>query len=119
MPVRVGPEVQGLPRPLIAGLPCAAVKFPPIAPLTRREAAAARHSMPYFEESLQILAPDMESRQLVEAMVRELSVALDEYDGRPLLTRWLSRDPGHKTRLRDWMLEVKGLAESRLAAPDA
>lgn len=57
-----------------------------------------------------------EHQALAAAVVRELDASLEEYEQRTWWRRWAAGDAGHKTRLRPWMLEVKGELDRRLAS---
>lgn len=83
----------------------------PIAPLTRREARAAKQFRADMGELVAALGPTEASYgavTLIQRAVRQLDDAIAEYDRRAW---WrLTPDAGHRIRLRPWMLEMRALA---------
>jgi len=94
------------------------VKLPPIAKLTRLEARAARAGLPDIRTGRDMLPAGAPNRLFVEAVVREIEVALAEYDSRGWLRRLVAPLDEHRTRLRPWMVEVELYTEARLAEID-
>lgn len=90
------------------------MKLPTIAPLTPREAKAARVALPHMREGLAMMSADAESHPFAAAAVVELETALAEYEGRGWLARRMPQPAGHKTRLRQWFLEAQGRTEAIL-----
>lgn len=94
------------------------MKLPTVAPLTGREAKAARAALPHFVKAKQVVSEDNPHRgefhEFADAMIDALEQALAEYEARPLIRRLIPPPAEHRTRLRQWMIEVQGYAEARL-----
>lgn len=87
------------------------MSLPPIAPLTRKEARAARMFQADVDRLVAGIDPTQPGADALAFMQRamgHLDDALAEYARRP----WWHLTPpgGHRIRLRTWMLEMRALA---------
>lgn len=82
------------------------MRLPPIAPLTRREAVAARMLLEQTAPHRDVLTADRAS--FMDAFTVALEDAIGEYDSRGRLARLIPQPAGHRTRLRDWLEEIHG-----------
>jgi hypothetical protein len=86
------------------------MRRPPIAPITRREARVARGILAGVVAERSKLSRELDASVVADhfdAMAASLRDALAEYAARPWYRRWLPGAPGHRMRLRAWLIQER------------